>query len=115
MKIVINKCYGGFGLSQAALERLRELGVPVVDYRNNDQEYGSVIFRGGMSQGRDYLWGYTPERNDPLLLQVLEELGKDAWGSFAKLEVVEIPDDVEWGIQEYDGVEWVAEAHRTWS
>ena len=27
---------------------------------------------------------------------------------------VSIPDDVEWQIEEYDGMEWVAEAHRTW-
>lgn len=29
MKVVINKCFGGFGLSQAAYERLIELGMPV--------------------------------------------------------------------------------------
>jgi hypothetical protein len=28
--------------------------------------------------------------------------------------VVEIPDGVEWEIAEYDGLEWVAEKHRTW-
>jgi hypothetical protein len=36
-------------------------------------------------------------------------------GSYAKLKVVEIPDDVVWTIMEYDGLEWVAEVHRTWS
>jgi len=30
------------------------------------------------------------------------------------LKVVEIPDDVEWNVQEYDGNEWVAEKHRIW-
>jgi hypothetical protein len=29
--------------------------------------------------------------------------------------VIEIPDDVEWEVEEYDGLEWVAEKHRTWS
>jgi hypothetical protein len=29
--------------------------------------------------------------------------------------VVEIPDGIEWSIQEYDGLEWVAEKHRTWA
>jgi len=28
---------------------------------------------------------------------------------------VEIPDDVKWHIHEYDGLEHVAEDHRTWS
>jgi hypothetical protein len=27
---------------------------------------------------------------------------------------VDIPDDVKWEIEEYDGNEWVAEVHRTW-
>ena len=55
------------------------------------------------------------ERNDPLLIQVVEELRKGADGDHAELKIVEIPDDVEWQIDEYDGVEWVAEKHRTWS
>lgn len=32
MKIVINKCFGGFGLSKAAYEKLIEWGVPVRKY-----------------------------------------------------------------------------------
>jgi hypothetical protein len=30
------------------------------------------------------------------------------------LEIVEIPDDVEYTIEEYDGLEHIAEKHRTW-
>ncbi len=30
------------------------------------------------------------------------------------LRVVVVPDDVKWHIEEYDGVEWVAEDHRVW-
>ena len=33
----------------------------------------------------------------------------------AELRVIKIPDDVKWYIDEYDGMEWVAEIHRTWS
>lgn len=88
MKIVINVCYGGFGLSDAAEQMLRELGV-------DDSCY--------------------PERNDPKLVKVVEELGsKDASGEHAELKIVEIPDDVEWQIEEYDGYEHIAEKHRTW-
>lgn len=54
------------------------------------------------------------DRDDPALVQVVEELGDRANGSAASLKVVEIPDDVEWYIEEYDGSEWVSEAHRTW-
>jgi hypothetical protein len=49
------------------------------------------------------------------LVQVVEELGKEANGNYAKLEIIEIPDDVDWEIDEYDGMEHIAEKHRTWS
>ena len=55
------------------------------------------------------------DRNCPLLIQVIKELGEKSWGSHAKLKIVEIPDGVEWEIDEYDGLEWVAEKHRTWN
>lgn len=90
MKIVINKCYGGFGLSPLARKKYHELG-------------------GGVLKDYEY-----PERSDPLLVKVVEELGESANGGFAELKVVEIPDDVDFTIEEYDGVEWVSETHRTW-
>ena len=55
------------------------------------------------------------ERDDPILIQVVEELKDGANGRHAELKIVEIPDDVEWQIEEYDGNEWVAEKHRTWA
>ena len=36
-------------------------------------------------------------------------------GVYSDLKVVEIPDDINWYIEEYDGLEHVAERHRTWS
>ena len=53
-------------------------------------------------------------RDDPLLVQVIEELGDAANGPHAALKIVDIPSDVEWTIEEYDGSEWIAEKHRTW-
>jgi hypothetical protein len=52
--------------------------------------------------------------SDPVLVQVVRELGKRANSRYSDLKIVEIPADVEWQINEYDGVEWVAEKHRTW-
>ena len=54
-------------------------------------------------------------RDDPYLVATVEELGAAANGRHANLKVVEIPADVEWEIDEYDGMEHVAEKHRTWS
>jgi hypothetical protein len=90
MKVVINRCYGGFGLSKKA-----------------EAKYLALT-------GKEEIWEYELERNDPVLIQIVEELGDTANGKYAELKIVEIPDDVEWTIQEYDGIEWVAEVHRTW-
>lgn len=58
-------------------------------------------------------------RDDPMLVQVIQTLGEQASsGSFAKLRIVQIPDDIPadgWTIQDYDGIEWVAEKHRVWT
>lgn len=91
-KIVISESFGGFGVSDAALARLRELGVEAENaYRVN-----------------------ALDRDDPRLVQVVEELGKDASGRYASLKVIEIPADVKWHIHEYDGAETIHEDHRSW-
>ena len=90
-KIVINCEHGGFGLSELAQLRYRELaGIPLSEFR------------------------WELDRSDPHLVKVVEELGTQANGKYANLKVVEIPDGVTWQIDEYDGCEWVAEAYRTW-
>lgn len=55
------------------------------------------------------------ERHDHDLVAVVEALGHAAEGACARLKVVEIPDGIEYEIQEYDGNEHIAEKHRTWS
>lgn len=58
--------------------------------------------------------GREIQRDHPELIRVIEEMGDKASGSCAELSVTEIPDGVEWQIEEYDGREWVSEKHRTW-
>ena len=53
-------------------------------------------------------------RTDPALIGVISQLGSKADGEYATLKVVEVPPNVDWFIDEYDGKEWVAEKHRTW-
>lgn len=55
------------------------------------------------------------KRDDPILVKIVEKMGVKAGGAHTSLKVVEIPDGVDWEIDEYDGLEWVAEKHRTWS
>jgi hypothetical protein len=54
------------------------------------------------------------ERNDPVLVEVVEQLGDLANSRYAKLKIVEVPDDVKWYIHDYYGVEEVHEEHRKW-
>lgn len=130
-KIVVNRCYGGFGLSQEATLRLIDLKseliriMPVAEYgeswnlrkkATNDRGYSyEPIFPDVLEKdGFVYFLRHDGNRADADLVRVVEELGRASWGKHAFLEVVEIPDDVDWTIEEYDGQEWVAEVHRTW-
>lgn len=104
MKVVINKCYGGFGLSKEASELYaKEMGLSVGKY---NESWG--FYENGDFYDRDI------PRNDSVLVSIVERLGEKASSRYARLEVIEIPDGVEWEIEEYDGNEWVAEKHRTW-
>lgn len=60
--------------------------------------------------------GFYGCRTDPLLIQVIEELGQQrASGPSSKVKVVEIPDDAEWTIRgTLGGYEEVVENHRVW-
>jgi len=90
MKVVINTCYGGFGLSEAAMD----------EYKN----------RKGITDPNFYYFDIP--RECPVLVEMVER--GDADGEYSDLKVVEIPDDVNWYIEEYDGLEHIAERHRTW-
>lgn len=120
MKIVINSCFGGFSISKAAAEYMAERGSEIAKqeleaYAKPLDPTDSMDAITLKYSGVRSWYGYGPyERNDPLLVSVVEDLGDSAGGSCAKLCVVEIPDDVEYGIAEYDGFEHVAEKHRTW-
>jgi hypothetical protein len=54
-------------------------------------------------------------RTDKKLIKVVEEMGEMVNGRFSNLKIVEIPDDVEWQIDDYDGMETIHEKHRMWS
>ena len=48
-------------------------------------------------------------------MRVVQEMGSEAaGGAMAMLKIVEIPESVDWCVQDYDGKEWIAEKHRTW-
>jgi len=139
MKVVINKCYGGFGLSIRAQKAINKIGCPHSKYILEDDYFttpdidkkvhGSVEvarekhakfceMHRKKGEGKiledDHSWGKNGARACPVLIEVVERLKKEANGQHAELKIVEIPDDVEWEIEEYDGIEWIAESHQTW-
>ena len=113
--IVINSDHGGFGLSkEARLLYLERAGiaytlVPGPD-RHTESLYGPEIKVNGRTWHDNDI-----ERDDPILVDVIRQLGSKADGRHAKLKIVEVPAKVKWDIAEYDGMEWVEEVHRTWS
>lgn len=151
MKIVINKCFGGFNLSAEALKQLVlrnakciESMTPKSYYGGDNEKYRSWaewekrwlddfknyedIGDGFMTDKAwphnvlkdDLLYSFTGRSESTLradidLVAVVESLGDKASGPCSELKVVEIPDGVDFVIDEYDGLEHVAETHRVWN
>ena len=91
MKIVINRCFGGFSLSKIAYKYL-----------------------GLKWDGYGFAYDDYDKRANPRLVECVERLGSAANGMCANLKVVEIPDGIEYEIQNYDGMESIHEKHREW-
>lgn len=108
-KVVINSCYGGFSLSDKGMLRWAELSGRKFDVEKYKFGHG---YKDSVT--KEPFYDFDIVRDDPALVQVVEELGEEANGGYAKLNIVEIPEDVKWHISEYDGYEHVAEDHRTW-
>lgn len=121
-KLVINRCYGGFGLSEKAFDRLLNAkGVAFEKVTTKDGlMYGPDYYHAGHVGEDDfyiseYEYRTVYKRSDSDLVRIVEEMGEDADGRFSQLAVVEIPDDVEWELHDYDGIESIHEKHRVWS
>ena len=133
MKVVINRCFGGFGLSPLAVkEYLKRKGKECFCYDNSfsekmkkvDIESANLfVIYSTKDLGEEITWedlgdSYFRERdiprNDADLVEGVKLLKDKADGRCASLKIVEIPDDVAWTIEEYDGMESVHEQHRVW-
>lgn len=149
MKVVINKCFGGFGISIEALKELAMRNAKCIDtctpkhyyggdnekFRNKSEwekkwkedfadykdlgdgfmghKHGYNLFKDGLLYSlKDR--GDNEVRTDKDLIEVVEKMGEKSYGMCAKLRIVEIPDGIDYEIDEYDGSEHIAEKHRTW-
>jgi hypothetical protein len=70
----------------------------------------------GDTEVRDMVFGHDIKRDDPLLIQVIAEMGDACNCKVGGLKIIEIPAGVEWEVRENGcGEEYIAEKHRTWS
>ena len=100
-KIVINRCYGGFSLSEQATKMLAGWGNPEA------KEY--LVHVRHMLNFHSF-GGDGIARHDPLLVKVVETLGEKASADFSQLEIREISGS-KYIIKEYDGMESIKEPH----
>ena len=134
--VVINRCFGGFGLSDEAVREYAKLkGFDVFGYVNPPHDFNSYVrIENSLNSFLTYWvkedagdnptneeinkveWQHQRDipRDDEALIKVVKTLKKKANGRCADLQIVKIPDDVEYEISEYDGLEHIAEKHRTW-
>ncbi len=143
-KVILNKCYGGFGVSDKAYQLYaKKKGLQLYRYElilnnnnnnNNNWKYKKVEKRENYSflvnyftkdlgdiveiSNEDYdkynIYLSNKHREDSVLIEVIEELGEEASGSYGKLVIVEIPDYLEYVIDEHDGLETLHEKVQEW-
>lgn len=139
-KVILNKCFGGFDVSKEAyLLYAKKKGLKLYIYvgefienskdfiykrTNNDnnslftnyftKDFGDVARISNEDFEKYNLYLREKHREDPILIEVVEELGEKANGRFGSLKIVEIPDDIEYVIDEYDGIETLHQKVQEW-
>ena len=96
VEVVINSCFGGYGLSELAIDWLQKRGY------NTPNSFDVDLIENRMNV---------------LLVKCVKALGDKSFGYAAHLKVVKIPKDEitrELCIREYDGNEWVQEVTKEW-
>lgn len=131
MEVILNKCYGGFGVSDAAYRMYAAksgLDLFAYDVSGNRLPVGSSNFcvtyytkdfGEHLDRKNEDTRGYffrldDSHRTDPLLIEVVKELGDDADSAFSKLKIVDIPDGMDYVIDDYDGIETLHQKVMEW-
>jgi len=120
MKVVLNRKYGGFGLSQKALEKLKEQGWTVTSFledhspidRNADlllKPTGTKF--GFVDEGKLYInwWKHRVDtkefRTRKEIVELIQQLGIESNDQHSSLVIQTANDDYYWSIHSYDGME----------
>jgi len=135
-KVILNKCYGGFEVSKGAYELYaKKKGLKLYRYESNfiydkcfykktnsdnifvsyfTKDFGDNVQISDEDYGKYTLYLNGDYREDKTLIEVVEELGDKANGRCGNLKIVEIPDDLDYVIDEYDGIETLHQKVQEW-
>ena len=127
VRVVYNGCYGGFSLSKEACQRYwdtkgQQVWIEDGDISNmftvwlvspeerlEEKDWYSMTTEERIAYNKQYseqTWcDRSVSRHDPILVQVVEELGDKANGAYANLCIAEV--DGKYRLDEYDGYESV--------
>ena len=96
VEVMVNTCFGGFGLSEAAMN-----------------EYHRRCLSKAREGGEENSLEYGISRHDPVMVQIVREMGLLASDRYAKVCLEMIPAQYvhHYSIREYDGMESV-KVHR---
>jgi len=127
-RVVYNSCFGGFGFHEKAVRWVREHKDSLTDeYGKEDVEEiaNSTLSgerypdgSGPKAEHHTYINGLNLTRDNRLLADIVSretEYTGPVDGSHANLRVAEVPNGVDWRINEYDGNETVEEQTQTFS
>ena len=134
MKVILNKCYGGFRPSVLAYnEHAKRNGIElfwyhsvgVYDYELTDEpgffDHPITKYLGKRIKADDIDWDYVyhleeASREDSDLIDIVEQYGEKADSIVSRLVVVEIPDELagRYMVDEYDGFETLHEKVQEW-
>ena len=137
-KVILNKCFGGFGASYLAhkLYAKKKYNIDeifVYEWSKNGyvkicldandrsfrfysiKDFGDFIAHEDRDKIKDsFLFLDEDKREDPIFIEVVEKLGEKANTRFSDLKIVEIPDDLDYVIDDYDGVETLHQKVQEW-
>ena len=113
VKVAINNCWGGFGVSQAVYRFL-------IDKKNwqiskeTDNPKEKIIYWD--ERNHEYFCSfYDLDRANPDLIEAIETIGlKESNDRYSEIQIFEIPNNTKWYISNYDGMETIHEVHQTW-
>lgn len=115
MKLVLNKCRGQFDLSELAIAHYaKRKGIALFLMRDYEtllgKKYRKNFYYTKPKEKRinkdDGVWDIqTIKRNDPVLIDIIVELGEKCNSSISRLTIEEIDDNIKWEIVEDDGME----------